>query len=555
MTVVQQKTEFQNEEYETNSTQSTKVVKFGLFSINPEEKIHRTLPLRIIQLISISGAIGTAVFISIGSGLMNGGPLSLLLAFGFWSFIILLLNNSVGEMVSYLPIASPFVTLAGRCVDGALEFAAGWNFYLMISLYIPFEITAVNGMIHYWRSDYSAGITLGVQIVLYALINIFAVRVYGETEFWLSISKLILIFGLMFFTLITMSGGNPQHHAYGFENWGAEGGPMAEYMNKGASGRFQGLISAMITAAFTCTGPEYLAMTASEAENPRVNMPKAFKSVIYRLVFFYVIGALCVGIVVAYNNENLINAPATGAAKSPYVVAMNNLNVKVLPDIVNAVMVTSAFSAGNSFVYSSTRTLYSMATQGFAPKIFSYCTKSGVPIFCFFAAMCFALLSLLQLGNNSATVLGYFTSVCTGSQVLNYVFMCITYFGFYRACNAQGIDRNTFKFKSWGQPYSTIFCITFLIIMVGIIGYTNFLPGNWDTSSFIINYIMVFINIFLVFFWKIFKKTKYVKPEDADLATGLEEIEEHEYEYYAKQGIKAEEAKVTIKSKILQWMF
>lgn len=530
-------------------------VKVGWFYVSGEEKIHRTLPLRIINLIAILGAIGTAVFISIGSGLIHGGPLSLLLAYSFWTVIILLLTNAVGEMVSYLPVASPFVVLAGRTVDEALEFVTGWNFYLMESLYIPFEITAVNGMIHFWRDDYSAGITLGIQIFLYAVINIFAVRIYGETEFWLSISKLVLMIGLLFFTLISMSGGNPKHDAFGFSNWGAKGGPMAEYLSTGASGRFQGLIAALISAAFTIVGPEYLSIVASEAVNPRENMPRAFRSVIYRLSLFYAGGALCVGILCAYNDPVLVNAPAAGAADSPYVVAMKNLGIKGLPDLVNAIMVTAAFSTGNSFVYCSSRVLYGLARRGFAPRFFSYCTKSGVPIFCIIVAICFALLSLLQLGSNSATVLNYLVSICTGSQVLNYVYMCITYIGWYRACEAQGIDRNALKYKSWFQPYSIYFAMFFLIIMVGIIGYTNFLPGNWSTSSFIFDYIMVFVNIIIVFFWKWFKKTKRVNPADSDLVSGLEEIEEHERQYYALLGVTKETYQLGLKDRILEWLF
>ncbi|CAH6723976.1 general amino acid permease Agp2p [[Candida] jaroonii] len=539
----------------SQSSKSVQIKKFGFLSINPEEKIHRTLPLRIVNLIAFGGAIGTALFITIGNPLMMGGPLSLVLAYWFWTFVMLILTCCVGEMVSYLPVASPFITLAGRCVDEAMEFSAGWNFYLMESLYIPFEIVAVNGMIHYWRDDYSAGITLGVQIVLYALINIFAVRIYGESEFWLALGKVVLATGLLFFTLITMCGGNPQHDAFGFRYWKTEGGPMVAYLSEGDSGRFQGLVNCLIAGAFCIVGPEYLSMVASEAANPRVTMPKAFSTVLYRLVVFYVLGALSVSVLVAYNDPTLVNAPSTGAASSPYVVAMVNLGIKGLPDIVNALIITSAFSAGNSYVYCSSRVLYSLARQGFAPKIFSYCTSSGVPIFGILVAMCFALLSLLQLGSNSATVLGYLVSICTGSQVLNYVFMGITYIGFHRACKAQGIDRSAFKFKAWYQPYGIYFSLFFLIVMVGILGYTNFLPGMWSTSSFIFNYIMVFINIILIFGWKLFKKTKRVNPAEADLYTGLEEIEEHEYEYYAKLNVEQENYKPSLKSKVLAWIF
>lgn len=537
-----------------------RIKKFGFLSINPEEKIHRKLYSRHVQLIAIGGAIGTAIFISIGGALINGGPLGLLLAFCFQTVVILLLTTAVGEMVCYLPVASPFITMAGRTVDKALEFSAGWNFYLMESLYIPFEIVAVNSMIHYWRLDYSPAITLCLQIVLYSAINIFAVRLYGETEFWLSLGKLILLIALLFFTLITMCGGNPQGDAFGFRNWHAEGGPLAEYINTGDLGRFQGLLAAWIQSAFTIVGPEYMSMVAAEAINPRQTMKTAFKTVLARLVLFYIGGALSVGILVAYNNPTFVdlNSSNSDAAASPYVVAMQNLSIDGLPHLINGIIITSAFSAGNSYVFCSSRVLYSLATQGFAPKFYSYCTSSGVPIFCIMNAICFALLSLLQLGDSSATVLNYLVSICTGSQVLNYVFMAITYIGFYRACQAQGIDRNSFSYKSWFQPYGIYFSIVFLIIMVGILGYVNFLPGMWVTSSFIFNYIMVFVNIGLILLWKLIKKTKMVNPAEADLVTGLDEIEQHEYEYYAAMNEAADlegERKTNPIKAAMHWIF
>lgn len=111
-------------------------------------------------------------------------------------------------MVSYMPVDSPFLNMAGRVIDPAFEAAASVNFWVMQSLYIPFEITAVNGMIHFWRDDYSPAITFCIQIAIYAAINLYAVRVFGECEFWFSLAKLILCIGLLFFTLVTMCGGN-----------------------------------------------------------------------------------------------------------------------------------------------------------------------------------------------------------------------------------------------------------------------------------------------------------------------------------------------------------
>lgn len=524
--------------------------------------VHRKLESRHVQLIAIGGSIGTGLFVTIGStGLVNAGPLGLLLAYTFWTCIILMLTTSIGEMVSFLPIASPFVTMAGRCVDEAFECCVGWNFFIMQALYIPFEITAVNGMIHFWRDDYSPVITLVIQIFIYACINVFAVRLYGESEFWLSLSKLILCIGLLFFTIITMCGGNPQHDAFGFRNWNVAGGPLNEINATGALGRFQGFLKGLISACFTVVGPEYMSMVSAEAKNPRKTMPTAFKTVIYRLALFYIGGALSVTILIAYNDPTYVkltgdtSSAASNAASSPYVVAMQNLKIDVLPHIVNAVVLSSAFSAGNSYTYCSSRALYSLSKRGFAPKIFSWCTKNGVPLFSVAVAICFSMLSLMQLGSSSKDALEYMVNLCTGSQLLNYGFMSIIYFKFYRAVKAQGLDRSTFPYRAWYQPYSICFAGFFIWCMIGTLGYECLMPGKWSIDTFLYNYVMIFVSAGIYIFWKILKRTKFVKPEDADIFTGIEEIEEHEYEYYAKLEGEGEKGKESKFKNILHWVF
>lgn len=516
----------------------------------------RSLESRHINLIAIGGSIGTGLFITIGtSGLINAGPLGLLLAYSLWTLEILLLTVSVGEMVCYMPVDSPFLNMTGRVVDPALEAAASINFWLMQSLYIPFEITAVNGMVHFWRSDYSPAIVIVLSIAIYAAINVFAVKAYGESEFWLSLGKLILCIGLLFFSLITMCGGNPQKVAFGFRNWHAEGGPIAEYITKGGGGRFNGFMAGLVSACFTVVSSEYLSMTAGEAKNPRKNLSDAFKTVLYRLVIFFIGGALSVTILLAYNDPHYVKLAETSsnAASSPYVVAMQNMGIKVLPSIVNAVILTSAFSAGNSYTYCSSRTLYALSKKGFVPKFFNRCSKSGVPFYCVGVSCAFSTLSLMQLGSSGMKVLNFMVSLCTGSQLLNYFFMGITYLHFYRACKVQGIDRNQFTYTSWFQPYTAIIATFFLGVMVCVLGYTVFLPGQWSVSNFLFNYVMIFVCVFVFAAWKLIKKTKYIRSEDADLTSGLEEIEEHEYQFYAE--MEASNKVETRWSRVLLWVF
>ncbi|KAK9769595.1 hypothetical protein SCAR479_13714 [Seiridium cardinale] len=480
------------------------------------DQLQRHLGNRQIQLIAIGGTIGTALFVSIGGGLMEGGPASLLIAFTLYSCLLGLVNNCIAEMTVYMPVSGSFVRMAGKWVDEAFGFMAGWNFFLYEACLIPFEISALNLVLTFWRDDIPAAAVCAACIVLYAVFNIIAVKYYGEAEFWLSTGKLLLIVMLFCFTFVTMVGGNPQHDAFGFRTW-YDPGAFAEYVTTGPLGRFEGFLGALFSAAFTIVGPEYLAMVAGETERPRTYLKQGFKTMYWRFGAFFILGALCVGIILPYNDPTLQNAGTGTANGSPYVIAMQNMGISVFPHIINALMVTSIFSAGNAYTYCAMRSLYSMALEGQAPKIFAKCTKQGIPIWAFIATMCFPFLSFLQVSNNTAQVVTWLANLTEAAQIIDYIVMTVTYIFFYRALKAQGIDRKTLPYVGWWQPWSAYIGTVGMTITVAIYGYTTFLPGWWDVGTFFSYYTMVFVAILTYLGWKIIKRTKIVSAAEADL--------------------------------------
>lgn len=229
-------------------------------------------------------------------------------------------------------------------------------------------------------------------------------------------------------------------------------------------------------------------MAAGEVENPRKVLPKAFNAVFYRLTAFFVLGSLAVGILVPYTDQELRDAfekGLPGAAASPYVVAMNRLNIPVLPHIVNSMVLTAAFSAGNSYVYCASRSLYGLALEGKAPKFFLKCTKKGVPIYCVILVLLIALLSFLQVNNSAGVVLQWFVNLVTASQLINFAVMCYTFLRFYKALEAQGISRDTLPYKGWFQPYAAYFGLAGTFVMAFVGGYTVFLPGKFKVADFL----------------------------------------------------------------------
>ncbi|KXH46421.1 histidine permease [Colletotrichum salicis] len=294
-----------------------------------------------------------------------------------------------------------------------------------------------------------------------------------------------------------MVGGNPRHDAYGFRNW-SKPGPFVEYIDKGDLGRFHGFLATLWQAAFTIVGPEYLATVAGEEQRPRTTMKAAFKSVYWRFGIFFIGGAL------------------TGAA-SPFVIAMKNMNVGLLPHLVNALLLTSIYSAGNAYIYCSSRSLYGLALNVHAPKFLTKCTKQVVPIYCLFVALVFACLSFLKLGSGSVKVLTWLTNLITGGTLVTYIVICVNYLFFYRALKAQNFNRSDLPYRGYLQPYGTWVALVWLMAVEIFYGYAILLRDRWDIGILFSNYTMGFLAICLLCGWKILKRTKFVKPEHADL--------------------------------------
>ena len=493
----------------------------------------RQLQPRHVALIGIGGTIGTALFVAIGSALTAGGPASLLIAFCIWASVIWGVNESMSEVVTWLPINSAFVRFAGRFVDEAYGVAVGWNFFICQAALVAFEVTAVTVIVRFWDVNQSCPlwVYILVTVALYSLLNLITVKYYGESEFWFAIGKVLLITALILMTFIMMCGGNPKKDAFGFRYW-KNPGAFAEYAPyEGSFGRFVGFFQCMISASFVIAGPDYLSMAAGEAINPRKTMPEAYKVVFARLVAFFVLGSLAVGIIVPYNDPNLLGAIKSkqpGAAKSPYVIGLRNFGVPVLPHIINAAVLLSAFSAGNSYVFCASRTLYGMALEGKAPKILTKCSKRGVPYWSVSVVLAIAMLSFLSVNKNSNVVLQWFVNLITASQLINFLTMCISYLRFRAALFAQNIPLSELPHRSRWLPAPAWWAAVMITLMIFLQGYGVFLPGEFDIATFMFNYFAVLIFPVVYLGWKVVKKTKYIPLKEIDLFTGKREIDDDE---------------------------
>lgn len=198
-------------------------------------------------------------------------------------------------------------------------------------------------------------------------------------------------------------------------------------------------------------------------------------------------------------------------------------------NVLQSLMLTSIFSAGNTYTYCAVRNLYGLALEGRAPRVLAYTTKRGVPLYCFAIVMIFPFLAFLSVSKGSEQALTWLINITTAGGLIDYIVMSATYIQFYRACKAQGLDRKSLPYTGYFQPYSAwiaLFCETVIVICYG---YSTFRqPGGWSTSYFFSYYILVLVDPFFFIGWKLIHKTKWLKPHEVDLVWERPTIDAYE---------------------------
>ncbi|GMM28307.1 hypothetical protein DAMA08_010230 [Martiniozyma asiatica (nom. inval.)] len=494
------------------------------------------LKSRHIQIISLAGAIGTGLFVGSGGGLAACGPAGLLVGYLILSITVWLVMNQLAEMVAFIPIPGQ-TTIYSVCSrytgNKSLAFATGFNLFYAQALIVPAEITAAAFVIEYW-TPINPAVWISIFWVSLTALNFCAVKYFGEIEFWIGSIKLITIIGLIIVGIVIFFGGAPNSHGVlGFHYW-KNPGAFTEHLTGGNTGKFLACWTGIIKSAFAFVlTPELITSCASEAEHPRVNLPKATDRFIYRMIFFYVFGSLTIGVIVAYNDSRLmgaINSGASGAAASPFVIGIQNAGIHVLNHIVNAVILTSAYSSGNSYIYGSSRTLFSMAVRGDVPKVFKKVNKWGVPYNCVALSSAFGLLSYLNVSNSSSVVFNWLSNISIVSGFISWAFIGLTYIRFRQVIDYHNLNDRVIYRKPFGVP-GAYFTVIFFTIIALTNGYAVFFDFNG--ADFVAAYITIPI-VFVLYLghaiW--YKNWRLFAPlDEIDCITGLAGVEKDAAEY------------------------
>ncbi|CCX05078.1 amino acid permease/ SLC12A domain-containing protein [Pyronema domesticum] len=495
--------------------------------------LKRELKSRHVQFIAIGGMIGTGLFLGTGVALQRAGPLSIFMAYTIVGTVVFAMVQSLGEITTWLPISGGLTVYAYRYADPAMGFAMGWNYAVSAAVVLCAEISAASVIIGYWDDTIHVGVWIAIILVVIAALNAFVVGGYGEAEFIFASFKVITIIGLLILAIIIDLGGGPDKDRRGFRYW-KNPGAMKEYLVTGDAGRFCGFLKSFVNAVFAFLGAEVIAVCSCETKHPRKNIPKAVRRTFWRILFFYVFGVLAIGVLIPYDDPSLkaaLENGAKGAAGSPWVVAIQNAGIKGLPHIINAVILSSAWSCGNSFAYAGSRNLYALAISGSAPKIFAKCTKRGIPIYAVGAIIAFGLLSFLNVGRSSTVVFGWFVNVTTISGLFNWFTLGVSYVRFRKGMEVQGISRDLMPFRGWFQPYAAWYTIIMSGSLILLTGFDVFFTGNFTVAGFFSSYSGVLLYLVPYVFHKLHYNEKQVSYHDMDFFTGKAEVDRDEREH------------------------
>lgn len=470
------------------------------------EDLNRSLSPRLINMIAIAGIIGTGLFLGTGSSLASAGPLSIFLSYGIIGLIVYLTMLSLGEMSALLPVSGNFTTYAKRFGSESFGFAILFNYWLNDAISVASDLTALQIVMAYW-TDFHGWIVALIFWVFLLFLNIFHVRFYGETEYWLSLLKVVTIIIFFIISIIVNAGKNPEHEYIGFRNWSLGDAPFVD--------GFKGFAKSFVTAAFAFGGVESVLITGGEVKNPVRTTPKVIKLVWVRIFIFYVLAIFFIGMNVPYNYPNL----STGEViTSPFTIVFQMVGAKAAGSFMNAVIMTSVISAGNHALFAGSRLAFSLSTQGYVPKIFAYTNRWKIP----YVAVTFTwFVGGLAFGASfigAGTLWSWLQSIVGVSNQLAWLCIGITSIRFRKGLKEQG-KTHLLTYKNWTYPWGPWIVVILVSFIILVQGWGSFAP--WDTASFFQSYLELGVFPVTFIFWWVYKrgKDKFVKPRDMDFDT------------------------------------
>lgn len=422
------------------------------------EHLHRGLQNRHIQLIAIGGAIGTGLFMGSGKTIAAAGP-SILIVYLVIGTMLFFVMRAMGELLLYNLDYKSFQDFAADMLGPWAGFFSGWTYWLCWIVTGMADIIAVVSYFNFWvhpddpTNIQPMSLFLGLLVLLGLMgLNLLTVALFGELEFWFAIIKVVAILALIVLGgwLVVTGFVGPDGTQASFANlWNRPGGFFPNGLD--------GFLAGFQIATFAFVGIELVGATAAETANPTKTLPRAINQIPIRVLFFYVLSLV---VIMSVTPWDLVNPEL-----SPFVNLFSLIGIAAAASIMNFVVLTSAASAANSGLFSTSRMLYGLAHKGMAPARAGKLSKRQVPAYGLILSVIIVATSLLLL--LSDTVMGAFTVVTTISAVL-FMFvwgMIVVSYMVYRRRHPEAHARSIYKMPG-GVPMCWVVLVFFAFIVV-----------------------------------------------------------------------------------------
>ncbi|EJM51229.1 amino acid permease [Pseudomonas sp. GM48] len=412
--------------------------------------LKRRLENRHIQLIAISGAIGTGLFMGSGKMIALSGS-SIILVYAIIGFFVFCIMRAMGEMLLADLEMGSFAELVHHYLGPRAGFILAWSYWLSWVVVAVGDVVVVAGFLQYWYPNLPTWIPAFSTMFLLLVLNMLAVKAFGEVEFWFGLIKIIAIVALVVtgLVMVATSYTSPAGVTASFSHLVAPGVVMPHGI--------LGFLAGFQIAIFSFVGTELLGTAAAEAHNPEKTLPKAINTIPLRILLFYVTALACIISVISW-----ANVPAN---RSPFVELFLLGGLPAAAGMINFVVMTSAASSANSGVYSGSRMLYGLSHNKQAPQAFGRLSGSGTPARALvFSGLCMAIALTLLFAIPDIMVI--FTLVSTISAVMVIVtwsLILLSYFA-YRRSNPEAHVRSTFKLP--GGKFTAGISLAFLMFVL-----------------------------------------------------------------------------------------
>lgn len=470
--------------------------------------LKRRLGTRHLSMISIGGSIGTGLFLASGASIYAAGPGGALIAYAVIGVMVYLLMTSLGEMGTYMPVTGSFSTYATKFVDPAFGFAIGWIYWFSWAVTLALEISAGAILMKYWLPDTPSFIWSALFLGLIFGLNFLSVKKYGEAEYWFSMIKVLTIIAFIIIGFL-MIFGVMTGKAAGVGNLTIGEAPF--------KGGILSIIGILMIAGFSFQGTEIVGIVAGESKNPKENVPKAIKQVFWRILLFYMFSILIISLIIPYTDSRLMGGDVDKITMSPFTLVFERAGIAFAASLMNAVILTSVLSAGNSGLYASTRMLWVMAKDRQAPKFLTKLNKNGVPINALLGTTAFGLLAFFSSLFGEGKVFMWLLNVSGLAGFIAWVGIAVSHYRFRKAFLAQGHNLDELAYKAKWYPLGPLLAGGLCLFIILGQNYQAFIGDKIDWQGIVVTYIGIPFFLILWLGYKFYNKTKVVPLQEMDL--------------------------------------